>query len=467
MLKHLSNLKKSNSPKLLLTIVAFLFTTGCGGGSSETTMPTKVNSAPIAQIKDVVVVNDLTISTLDGSLSSDSDGEITKFSWKQVDNEAPEAKITSPTSSITEIELPDVKSKTIFEFQLEVIDNSGAKSTDSTTLEVKDVNCLDYSENIPASGIFSTDFSAEMVPGCNGDIYIANKELMQIDWVNVVSGETIETFQLISSPKQLEFDHLQEKLYVTFYNINQPENYYAVIDRNEMTVEYVTLDFPITMLTLNKNGGVFISSRNQYFLNYDVYKIEGDEVVGGPWSIDVPAIRYNHTNNQIIAADYGVSPASLYRYGFDENGNISMLEHLRTDGANGNDLEISNDGSIVVLAAGGGNGHGYDILNFDSTDLSNVRGKWDVGAYPNSVSFSYDDSMLATTNYTSLVVYNTSTYQEILKKEILPCPYNDLFHAEFSRNGKMVFVKQDCLIEVNGQNDRVNYIHYFKIPENT
>ena len=54
----------------------------------------------------------------------------------------------------------------------------------------------------------------------------------------------------------------------------------------------------------------------------------------------------------------------------------------------------------------------YDIFNYDSKNLSNVRGKWNVGAYPRSVSFSYDDSMLATSNYTSLIVYDTTTYEE-------------------------------------------------------
>lgn len=460
-----SNLRKLKTINITSTLIISLIFTGCGGGNSKTENPVILNTLPIAKIADVPVVNDLTTTTIDGSSSSDSDGSITAVVWKQIDNGAPEVKIQSPSSFKTDIDFPDIQSKTFFEFQLTVTDNLGGKNTDTTTIEVNDINCLDYAESIPEFGVYHTDYSQEMEPGCNGDLYISNNELMQIDWVNTISGEILATFPLSSNPKQLEFDPQTGNLYVTFQGIGVTENYYAVINRNEMTIEYVELDEPIIMLTLKDSKSLFVTTKALNAPKFNLHYLKDNEIAGGPWKINVSAIRYNHLNEQIVASSYATSPSSLYRFDFDNDGNMSILEHIRTDGANGNDLEISNDGSIIVLAAGGGNGDGYDIFNYDSKNLSNVRGKWNVGAYPRSVSFSYDDSMLATSNYTSLIVYDTTTYEEVLKKEIPKCDYSIFSDAEFSRNGKMVFLKQDCLIKVNGVNDRVNYVHYFKIPE--
>ncbi|MCK7598750.1 hypothetical protein M0G74_15860 [Microbulbifer sp. CAU 1566] len=70
---------------------------------------------------------------LDGSLSSDPDGDALTFQWTQISPASPVAAIQAPNASGTQVDLPPVETDTQYEFRLSVSD---AEQTDYTTVQV-------------------------------------------------------------------------------------------------------------------------------------------------------------------------------------------------------------------------------------------------------------------------------------------------------------------------------------------
>jgi len=75
--------------------------------------------------------------TLDGSASTDEDGEITSYKWQQLESNAPYVNLTGHQTSSSKLTLPEVAVDTVFSFQLTATDNKGAVSTDSVSYSVE------------------------------------------------------------------------------------------------------------------------------------------------------------------------------------------------------------------------------------------------------------------------------------------------------------------------------------------
>jgi len=140
------------------------------------------------------------------------------------------------------------------------------------------------------------------------------------------------------------------------------------------------------------------------------------------WNIS--SIQFDDNRNKLFASNSGVSPSSIFRYGIV--GNSITLEQSLRSGANGRKISISPDGSTLVFPCGGGNGPGYTIYDYDTSDFNHVRGEWDVGTYPKSAIFSPDGNLLYATNGSSrdnyLYIMRVSGYSNIRK---LPFPNAD------------------------------------------
>ena len=126
---------------LLLPIILFTLS-ACGGGGSapsinsddDLTPDNKGNIPPIARAgQDITRTESLQVS-LSGTGSTDSDGTISSYLWKQIsgvqvslsDNDKAVATFTAPSTN-TELSL---------EFELQVTDNLGASSTDKVLVTV-------------------------------------------------------------------------------------------------------------------------------------------------------------------------------------------------------------------------------------------------------------------------------------------------------------------------------------------
>ncbi|MFK0282196.1 Ig-like domain repeat protein [Streptomyces sp. NPDC090499] len=91
----------------------------------------------------------------------------------------------------------------------------------------------------------------------------------------------------------------------------------------------------------------------------------------------------------LVAGDQDISPASLTSYDVS-TGSAAQLAHIRTDGSDVSDLQVTPDGKDVVVASGAP----YYHQVYKTSDL-NEDGKYTTTAYPNSVAIAPDGTVAA------------------------------------------------------------------------
>ena len=130
--------------------VAILTTAGCGGssGGGGTTTPPPANAAPVANAGTDQTVNELETVILDGSGSSDSDGSISTYAWRQVAGTSVTLDESDP--QMPTFAAPDLDADETLSFELIVTDNDGAASTADTV----DINIV--ASGAPPGGIVRT-----------------------------------------------------------------------------------------------------------------------------------------------------------------------------------------------------------------------------------------------------------------------------------------------------------------------
>ncbi len=427
---------------------------GGGNGSGVAIEELPANLLPLADGGEDIQSSDMTTVTFDGAGSADPDGRVVSFKWAQVDNGAPRLTLSGQDGPQLTVEVPDLTEKTAFAFELTVADDLGDESTDTVGLEVLDTNCEDIVDGIARTGGFTTTAAGDFLPRCGSEVYIANQVLNQVELINVHTGQLLASYPLSAAPTDLEYETHTGKLYVALDGVA----FYAVIDKNNDTLDYVQTPDTVSQIDADHQGSLYFALGSDRYYK-EVYKIDANRVASGPWPIAGTAIAYNSRTNQVLAGNFGLIPASIYRYGFDEMGELIELEALRTEGSNGQDLALSNDGESFALAAGGGNGNGYTIFDYDAENFSVVHGEWATGPYPSGVAYSPDDSLVAASNYSQLLLFNRYSHAELARIDIPYCDYSRVTKVSFSSGTKLAFAKQEC----GFRGDTVK-IYYFKVP---
>ncbi|WP_020558988.1 DUF1566 domain-containing protein [Thiofilum flexile] len=143
----INNFSKVSTYKvgLALGLSLVLGLSGCNSGGSsssssgqspnQTPTPNNTNELPVAKAGADVTVTSKQVVTLDGSQSTDTDGRIVSYSWKQTFG--PAVELTNSTNSQLQFTAPEVSVDTVFTFELTVQDDAGAKATDTVTVLVK------------------------------------------------------------------------------------------------------------------------------------------------------------------------------------------------------------------------------------------------------------------------------------------------------------------------------------------
>lgn len=118
---------------LLLLLIALA---ACGGGGGGAAAP-PANRAPMANAGADQTVDERSTVTLDGSASSDSDGQIARYAWSQTAGTTvslSDAAVAAPTFTA-----PSLSTAVDLTFRLEVTDDDGATATDTVTVTVNPV----------------------------------------------------------------------------------------------------------------------------------------------------------------------------------------------------------------------------------------------------------------------------------------------------------------------------------------
>jgi len=92
------------------------------------------NSAPVAGVDADQTVSGNTPVTLDGSQSSDPDGDTLTYQWNQLSG--PAVQLSEPGAAVTTFTAPRVSSITTLQFQLRVTDPGGLSDTAETSVTV-------------------------------------------------------------------------------------------------------------------------------------------------------------------------------------------------------------------------------------------------------------------------------------------------------------------------------------------
>lgn len=141
-----------------LLIINFKLTlVNAAGLSAEDTISIyvrRVNEAPVARAGDDKLVLSGDAVTLQNSYSSDIDGVIVKYLWRQT--AGTEVVLNDPAAAESSFDSPIVYEETALEFELLVEDNEGKTSTDSVTVKVQPRDVPSVQLNFPpAKGIYN------------------------------------------------------------------------------------------------------------------------------------------------------------------------------------------------------------------------------------------------------------------------------------------------------------------------
>ncbi len=128
-----------NQCKIVLLLAVAMIFSACGGSSSSAPPAGPANSAPVANAGANASADELASVTLDGSASTDADGDSLTYLWTQTGGTT--VTLTNATSAQASFDAPDVtaiNTPTVLMFQLQVSDGK-ANGTASVTVTVNDV----------------------------------------------------------------------------------------------------------------------------------------------------------------------------------------------------------------------------------------------------------------------------------------------------------------------------------------
>ncbi len=103
---------------------------GCGGGSGGGGDGDTSNASPVARAGQDRIASALSTVVLDGSSSSDADGQIVSYSWEQTPNGATPVTLSGAQSPIATFTTPEPDTREALVFRLTVTDDDGATSSD-------------------------------------------------------------------------------------------------------------------------------------------------------------------------------------------------------------------------------------------------------------------------------------------------------------------------------------------------
>lgn len=150
------------------------------------------------------------------------------------------------------------------------------------------------------------------------------------------------------------------------------------------------------------------------------------------------------------------TPATLLKYSV-ANDNFQLIQTKSDAGSNPRHIAICPNYDFVVLPCGGGNGYGYTLFAFDTQNIENVLGEFDIGTYPKYAAFSPDGNTLFGVNgdpYDNFIyVMRTDDYS---LKEKIPLPNADDY-AVLTTNSS---ADKIIAFTYNTYNDK-NHVLYF------
>ena len=146
--------------RLSVLVVLCTVITGCGGGggseggeSPETPTPppaTSTNNPPVINVVSSVTSEENTNIQIDASGSTDSDGTITQFRWRQLSGVS--LSLQSTDSPIVSFTTPEVNTDQIALIELTITDNDNASTSRQVSVTIENTNLMQPQVNLQRNG---------------------------------------------------------------------------------------------------------------------------------------------------------------------------------------------------------------------------------------------------------------------------------------------------------------------------
>ncbi len=345
-------------------------------------LPVGPNTLPVANAGSDQQVAGGSVVSLNGSLSSDSDGSITSYSWIQVDG--PAVNMTDESTVNPTFTAPFISQDTPITFQLTVTDNDGDTHADLVVVNVLATLLVNYppvaspdlaitSENTVVSiNVISNDSDADgdtlivtsVTQGANGGVVINTDNTVSYTPNNGFNGSdsfnyTIEdgnggAATAIVSVTVTAVNNIPVAIDDTVVTAEDTQAAAINVLSNDTDPEGDTLS--VTAITQGANGGVVINTDNTVsytpnnnFNGSDNFTYTIDDGNGGT---DTGTVTVNVTPvNDIPAAN-----DDSFNTTVNVSANLNVL---------GNDTDVDGDSLTVSTVTQGANGS--TVINNDNT----------------------------------------------------------------------------------------------------
>lgn len=399
---------------------------------------------------------------LDGNMSVNLNGQIISWYWQQISGTHTVTLSADDAASI-EFTAPFAIEEAAYKFQLTVTDDNGETGTDQFTVNVSPlVVCPVCATGGNAAELkFGNRIKAEKLGSftaiAGGTAYVANQDSSLIMEFDLASGQITNAYDMNAVPTEIEYLPAENSLYVAQADASE----IARINLDTQLVDFIPTSGEALSMSSSASGVYYTVAKPG--LGFEVFSVDSNLTPVSHGIVDADFISYNANRDELIAVRTGLSPASVYRFGFDASRNL--VEQQKTTGLGGNarSTSVSGDGQHLAVAAGSGNGAGYTIHDLDPADFS-MAGEWDTKPYPRWVEFTAASDFVLASNDEELIIFDTSSHIEKLRMTLPACTasYEALEQVGISADDEYVFVKQVC-----GFDRDQTQLYYFKLPQFT
>lgn len=277
----------------------------------------------------------------------------------------------------------------------------------------------------------------DIIPLSSGWLLAGDSLRNKLVKINAITGKIAEEYQLTVAPGRMVLDEATGIVTIATRSANR------LVRINLLTknMETLPLPMPAVDLAVAGQGQLFVAGNKDSFQG-QILLLDRDGKVQKEWTTDrsPSALAYDKVGKNLI-----VYAGQLQRYAFDETTK-DITAQEKVDAGNVAVLVLSPDGKQLAAPAGGGNGNGYSVFDFNPGNLKEKNGEWNVGAYPSGAAFFTKRDLFAAHNRQTIKIFSKTTHALIKDIPIRSqdCSYADAKGMAVSRQENLVFVISQC-----------------------
>ncbi len=268
-----------------------------------------------------------------------------------------------------------------------------------------------------SSGIIANGIVSDLIYSENDNLVFGlNQTTNKLLFINPETVSMTELTLPSSQPLAMDYSLTDKKLYI-LYKFSGYISVWDNVTKSLSILEFSGIADGRDIEVDAQNRRIYVLTNNGLFiLDMDSGAVLLNDAPMQGTLIDLdPGLRF------LFSAQEGGS--SLYKYSVS-NDMLTLSQTVFNAGGNTRWVAVNASKGYVVLPSGGGNGAGYTVWAFESQNIDNVLGEFDIDTYPKYAYFTTDGKkMLGTNGYNGNIhVMNAETF---VKERIIECPNVD------------------------------------------